>query len=202
MSPATRLRLFYFAYYGSVGAYLPYFAPYLRGLGFSGEQIGTVQMVGPLVAVPAALAWAAAADRMRDPARALRLATAWGLAAMVLLPFVSTPLAVGAVLLLHGLGDRSVVPLVDSVTVEWARHRPGASYARIRLFGSLGYAALATAAGLWLTARGDRPGDRLVPLLVLGCVAAYAGLARGLPSPPVHGSRPHFREMAALLADR
>jgi PPP family 3-phenylpropionic acid transporter len=202
MSPATRLRLFYFAYYGSVGAYLPYFAPYLRGLGFSGEQIGTVQMVGPLVAVPTALAWAAAADRMRDPARALRLATAGGLAAMVFLPWAATPIAVGAVLLLNGLGDRAVVPLADSVTVEWVRHRPGVSYAGIRLFGSLGYAALATATGLWLTARGDRPGDRLVPVLVVACVAAYAGLARLLPSPPVPELRPRFREMAALLADR
>jgi PPP family 3-phenylpropionic acid transporter len=202
MSPATRLRLFYFAYYGSVGAFLPYFAPYLRGLGFSGEAIGTVQMVGPLVAVPTALAWAAAADRWRDPARALRLATAWGLAAMVLLPWARTPLAVGAVLLLNGLGDRAVVPLVDSVTVEWTRHHRGASYARIRLFGSLGYAAVATAAGLWLTARGDRPGDALVPFLVVGCVAAYALLARRLPSPPVPESRPRFREMAALLGDR
>src|SRR5512137_388708 len=150
MSPATRLRLFYFAYYGSVGAYLPYFAPYLRGLGFSGEQIGTVQMVGPLVAAPAALAWAAAADRMRDPARALRLATALGLAAIVLLPFATTPLAVGAVLLLYALGERAVIPLADSVTVEWSRHSPGQSYARIRLFGSVGYAVLATATGLWL----------------------------------------------------
>src|SRR5512137_71362 len=125
MSPATRLRLFYFAYYGSVGAYLPYFAPYLRGLGFRGEAIGTVQMVGPLVAVPAALAWAAAADRMRDPARALRLATALGLAALVFLPWARTPVAVGLVLLLNGLGDRAVVPLVDSVTVEWTRHHAG-----------------------------------------------------------------------------
>ena len=69
MSPASRLRLFYFAYYGCVGTLLPYFAPYLRGLGFSGEQIGTVQMIGPLLAVPVAIAWATVADRTRSPAR-------------------------------------------------------------------------------------------------------------------------------------
>src|SRR5919206_402168 len=50
MSPASRLRLFYFLYYGAVGANLPYLAAYLRGLGFSGEAIGTVQMLSPLVA--------------------------------------------------------------------------------------------------------------------------------------------------------
>jgi len=202
MSPATRLRLFYFAYYGSVGAYLPYFAPYLRGLGFSGEEIGTVQMVGPLLAVPVAILWATAADRLRAPARALRIATAWGLAAMLFLPFARVPLAVGLVLFAYGLGDRAVVPLVDSVTVEWTGARQGPSYAGIRLFGSLGYMALAQGVGLALTARGDRGGDPLVPAAVLTCVAAYALLARRLPSPPLPGARPRFRDMLGLLSDR
>src|SRR5512136_2144205 len=125
MSPATRLRLFYFAYYGCVGTLLPYFAPYLRGLGFTGEQIGTVQMIGPLLAVPVAVAWATAADRLRAPARALGLASAWAFAAVLLLPFARTPATVGAVLLVYALADRAVVPLVDSVTVEWAAHHPG-----------------------------------------------------------------------------
>jgi PPP family 3-phenylpropionic acid transporter len=202
MSPAARLRLFYFAYYGAIGAFLPYFAPYLRGLGFSGEQIGTVQMVGPLVAGPAALAWATAADRLGAPARALRLATSWAMLAMLFLPWARSPLAVGAVILANALGASAIVPLVDSVTVEWASGHPGRSYTRIRLFGSLGYIALAQSLGLALTLRADRPADGLVPLAVVGCVAGYALLARGLPSPPVPGARPRFREMLGLLGNR
>ena len=139
MSPANRLRLFYFAYYGSVGAYLPYFAAYLRGLGFSGEEIGGVQMLSPLVAAPAALLWATAVDRFGSPGRGVALATALGFAAIVFLPFARTPLAVAAVLLVQAIGDRAVLPLVDSVTVEWVKTQPRLSYARIRLFGSLGY---------------------------------------------------------------
>ena len=147
MSPATRLRLFYFAFYGGVGIFLPYFAPYLRGLGFWGEQIGTVQMIGPLVAVPAAIAWSVAADRLRAPARVLRFATAWAFLAVLFLPAARTPFAVGAVLLATALADRAVVPLVDSVTVEWAAHHPGTTYARIRLFGSVGFAVLTSVVG-------------------------------------------------------
>jgi len=202
MSPAARLRLFYFAYYGSVGAHLPYFAPYLRGLGFTGEQIGTALMMSPLVAVPAALAWATAADRLGAPARALRVATAWSVGAFLLLPFARSPWLVGAVLLVHALGDRAVIPLVDSVAIEWARASPGASYARIRLFGSLGYVAAAQGLGLWLTARGDRPGDPLVPVAVLALVAAYALAARRLPAPPPPGTRPRAAEMLGLLRSR
>jgi PPP family 3-phenylpropionic acid transporter len=201
MSPATRLRLFYFAYYGSVGASLPYFAPYLRGLGFSGEEIGTVQMIGPLLAVPVALFWATLADRLGAPARALGFAAALCLASVLFLPFARVPLAVGLVLFAYGLGDRAIVPLVDSVTVEWAGPRPGTAYASIRLFGSLGYVALAQAVGLALTLRGDRPGDPLVPAAVVASVASYALLARRLPSPPALGERPRLREMLGLFSD-
>src|SRR5574342_161424 len=97
MSPAARLRLFYFLYYGSIGASLPYLAPYLRGLGFSGAEIGAVQMVGPLVAGPAALRCALAADRLAAPAWARRLATLWALAAMAFLPIARAPSVVAAV---------------------------------------------------------------------------------------------------------
>ncbi len=201
MSPSTRLRLFYFAYYGCVGTFLPYFAPYLRGLGFSGEQIGTVQMIGPLVAVPTAIAWATAADRLRAPARVLAVATAWAFLAVLFLPAARAPVAVGLVLLAYSLADRAVVPLVDSLTVEWTIHHPGSSYARIRLFGSVGFAVVTSAVGLVLTWRGDRPGDPLVPIAVAACVGGYALLALRLPVPPVPPHPPRFREMAGLLRD-
>jgi PPP family 3-phenylpropionic acid transporter len=203
MAPAWRLRLLYFLYYGAVGSLLPYFAPYLRGLGFSGTEIGTVQMLGPLAAPVAALGWATLADRTGAPERALRLATLLSLAAACLLPLARVPLAVGAVVLLQALGDRAVVPLLDSLTLAHVREVPGASYARIRLGGSLGFAALALAVGAALALRGDRPGDPLLPLTVLGLVAALAATARGLPhAAPPDGPRPGLADVKALLRDR
>jgi len=201
MAPASRLRLFYFLYYGSVGAYLPYFAAYLRGLGLSGGQIGTIQMLGPLLAAPVALGWAAAADRLGSPARALRLAALWTLLAVAFLPLARTPLALGLVLLFQGLADRAVVPLVDAVSMEYVRTEPRLSYARIRLFGSLGYVALSLGLGLLLWARGERPADLAVPLTLVACVAGYALAARRLPSPPRPADPPRPAEALALLRD-
>lgn len=203
MAPAWRLRLIYFLYFGAVGTTLPYFAPYLRDLGFSGSAIGTVQMLAPLVAPAAALGWAALADRTGRPERMLRLATLVSLGAALFLPWAVTPLAVGAVVLFQSLGDRAVVPLLDSLTMEQVRRSPGQSYARIRLGGSLGFAVLALLAGGLLAWRGDRPADPLVPWLILSLVAGYALAVRGLPrGEPPGGERPGWLAVRPLLRNR
>jgi PPP family 3-phenylpropionic acid transporter len=200
MSPASRLRLFYFLYYGGVGANLPYLAAYLRGLGFSGEAIGTVQMLSPLVAAPVALAWASAADRLGAPARVLGIAALGSAASAAFLPIARTPLVFGAVVLAQALAERAVVPLADAVALEWTREQ-GRSYARLRLFGSLGFIAVAQGLGVLLTARGDRPGDAAVPVAIALSATGYALAARRIPSPAAVGVRPSGRDALALLRD-
>src|SRR5205823_5198822 len=129
-----RLGGVYFLHYGNVGAVLGYLAPYLRGLGFSGEAIGSVSMAAQLVAAPAALFWAHAADLRCARAATLRICTLGSLLAMCALPSARTPLGVGAVLVAQSAFGAAVVPLLDSLTMEWARAQPGRSYGRTRLF--------------------------------------------------------------------
>jgi PPP family 3-phenylpropionic acid transporter len=107
------------------------------------------------------------------------------------------------VLLAMAVGDRALVPLLDTNTLEWSRARPGVAYARVRLFGSLGFSALALAGGAALAARGDRPGDVLVPVVIAGCLAGFAAIALALPAVPGHGEpRPAPRELLTLLRHR
>jgi PPP family 3-phenylpropionic acid transporter len=100
------------------------------------------------------------------------------------------------------LGDRAVVPLTDSLAIEWARENPTVSYARIRLFGSLGFVVLTVLVGRLLTLRGGRPADLLVPIVTVCCIVGYALVARGIPASPRHRDRPAPRDMLGLLRDR
>jgi PPP family 3-phenylpropionic acid transporter len=194
-----RLKAVYFLFYGGLGANLSFFAPYLRGLGFSGEQIGRVQMVGSLAAAPAGLMWAIFADRLGALTGALRLA-AWGaFGAVALLPFVDSPTSVAVILLVNGLVQPAITPLLDSVTVESVRDRPEMSYARVRLFGSLGFIVIVQVLGFSLALRGARPSDVLVPLSYVGCTLGYALVATTLPALAAPASRPRFVETFALL---
>jgi PPP family 3-phenylpropionic acid transporter len=190
MATTTHLRAIYFLYYGSVGTLMPYFGAYLRGMGYSGRTIGTIQMVPSLLAPAVAIGWATFADHRSTPSRALRLATGWAALAVLFLPLAREPWQVGAVIAAMTLGSGAFVPLADSTTIEHCRENPGVSYARIRLFGSLGFIALTLAVGRVLTLRGGRPADVVVPLVVVACVVGYALVARGAPQPPHRGERP------------
>lgn len=200
MTSPARLRAFYLAYFTGIGINIPFFAPYLRGLGFSGRQIGTAQMIGALTAAPAGIIWAVLADRLRAPTRALQLATGGALAAAFLLPWAHTPLTVAAVLMLQGLAIPAITPLVDGLAVE-ATHASG-GYARLRVYGSLGYVVGALAMGWLLTARGDRAGDAAVPLGLLACALAYAATARGFSPAPLAADPPQPGQILTLLGDR
>jgi len=183
-----------------VGTFLSYFAPYLRGLGFTGEQIGTVTFAQQAVAAPAALIWGAIADRLGAPSRALAACTAGMLFAISGLPYARTPMQVAVVLVLSALFSGAVVPLLDSTAVE-AVKIAGHSYARTRLWGSLGFVLTAQGLGLLLAARGDRPGDRLMPFAYLFCVGGYALIAQLLPPVAAHPDRPRWREALVLLRE-
>lgn len=195
----VRLRWFYFLYYASVGTFLSYFAPYLRGLGFSGQEIGTVTFAQQAVAAPAALVWGSIADRLGTPARGLAVCSAGTLFALSGLPFARTPAQVGLLLVLSALFSGAIVPLLDSTAVEAVKREDGHSYARTRLWGSLGFVVTAQGLGLVLALRGDRLADRAVPLSYLACVACFSALAQGLPTTPLAEHRPHWRDTAALL---
>jgi MFS transporter, PPP family, 3-phenylpropionic acid transporter len=198
---AIFVRAFYFAFYGTVGCYLAFFAPYLRGLGFSGAQLGLVQMVSPVVSVGATLIWAIIADRLRAATRVLRCCALLALAPMLFLPWAHTPLQVGAVLLVHNLAAPALVPLIDSVTFEWLRQRGAGSYAQTRLFGTIGGLVLVQTLSLVLSARGDRPSDIVVPIALLGGVAIYAGIALLLPHAPPSDRPPQLCDLRGLLRD-
>ncbi|MFT3917717.1 MAG: MFS transporter [Anaeromyxobacteraceae bacterium] len=203
MVPAARLRATYFVLYVGVGSSIPYLSAYMRGLGFTGEQIGLAQMIPPVLAPAVALAWAAWSDRHGSPTNGLKRAAVIAAAAGLALPFARTPVALGLALAAVALGDRAIIPLLDAVSLEASR-RGGPPYASIRLWGSVGFCVSALAVGRALAARGEQPGDPLVPAVMSAAFVGYAALLWSLPrtAPPEHAARPGRRDLLALARDR
>jgi PPP family 3-phenylpropionic acid transporter len=193
------LRLFYVAYFTAVAVSLPFFPPYLRGLGLTGRKVSWVLALAPVCHLGVPLFWGWLADRTRRPDLALRIAAAG--AALLFVPLIGVR-AMPAILLLYGVHQAfnvAIPGLLDSLAIERVR-KLGEDYGRIRVWGSVSFTAMCLALGPLLTARGSKPGDALVPILMV----ATLGLAF-LTSLGVRGmgaaERPHASDIRALVRD-
>jgi PPP family 3-phenylpropionic acid transporter len=199
---AVRLRLFYFSYFVAVGIYYPFLVPHLRAIGLRGSEIGTAQMASSIAAIPASFLWGALADRLQAPARALKLATRTAFVAASGLIFARTPTTVALLLVALGLSAPAIIPLVDTVAVDSLPARPGASYARLRLFGSLGFIVSAQAFGLFL-ARFDHERSFIMPIGYAAALLVASLCAKTIPAERLEPRpKPHWSEVRSLVTNR
>ncbi|MES1205933.1 MAG: MFS transporter [Pseudomonadota bacterium] len=190
----------YFFYFMSVGVSMPFFSPYLRGLGLSGRQIATILSIVPVLNMGVPLFWAWTADRTRQHARVLGALCLGAACGYVPLLWARTFGAVLISYLAFAIFSVGIGSLVDSVAI--ARVRAGGDYGRIRVWGSIGYMASAVGVGALLTARGGRPADRLVPTMVAAALMATFLSTLQLRGTGEPAARPHWNDVRALLGNR
>jgi PPP family 3-phenylpropionic acid transporter len=197
------LKFFYVCFFISWGVAVPFFAPYLRGLGLSGREVSRMMSVAPTLHLFIPLLWGWLADRTRRPDRLLRIACAG--AAITLVPLWGlrpTPGETSHLLLLYAAHQVFLVPtlgLADSLAVERMR-RLGEDYTSVRLWGSASFLLVCVLAGWWLDARGQTADVLVLQLMSLGLALATLtafGL-RGETGRP----QPHLREVGALLKQK
>jgi PPP family 3-phenylpropionic acid transporter len=198
-----RLSLFYFVYYAAVAVQMAFLPSFLLARGLNTAQLGQAQLIHSTLSAGFALVWARAADRASDPSFVLRLTTAvaavWG-TGMVFAPSAAWLMIMWSTLGVIGLG---IIPIVDGITVNQTAGNARWPYGRIRVWGSVGYIVVGQSLGFWLSARGDRADDLLVPLSLVACSSTFAVLAWSLRTTPRREkSRASYRELFASPALR
>ena len=162
------LALYYALYFSALGAFMPYWGPYLQQQGLTALEIGILTATIQATKVLAPNIWGLMAVR-------------WGLGRIVPGAALATALGFLALLWAHDFFSiflitiafsffwAATLPLVDITTMEWAE-RSGAAYGRIRLWGSIGFILLALGMG-WLIARGGMA--VFLPVIVVFLLAAW-----------------------------
>jgi len=151
--PYWRLAGFYFFYFSVLGALVPYWGLYLKSVGFTPVEIGTLMAVLMISRIVAPNVWAYIADHREDRMRVVRIAS-----------FLTVVLFAGVfggtgfwwlafVMLAFSFFWHASLPLIEVQVMHHIRHQPGA-YGRVRLWGSLGFIASVTALGPVLDAAG------------------------------------------------
>lgn len=161
--PYWRLSAFYFFYFATLGALVPYWSVYLKSEGFGAREIGSLMALLMVSRIVAPYMWGWLADHRGQRMSVMRLA-----ALLAAVSFAGVFLSVrfwwlAGVMLLFSFFWNATLPQVEAATLSHFGGQ-GGRYARVRLWGSVGFIVAVVALGMVL----DRvPAWWLLPVLLI-----------------------------------
>ena len=146
MSLFTRLSSSYFFYFAILGLISPYLSVFLDSKGFTSLELGEIFAILTATKIIAPSLWAILADRTGQQLLIIRLGVLLALLSFVLLFWLDNYWAISICLALFSLFWTAILPQLEVLTLNSVRCS-NKIYARIRLWGSLGFIVLAIFAG-------------------------------------------------------
>jgi PPP family 3-phenylpropionic acid transporter len=192
----TTLAVYYFAFFGTMGAYFPYLPPWLAEQGFSGVQISLITALMPVMSVLAPPLFGLLSDSFALRGALIRVAGFGAiLACATLAAFSFSDLGSSFSLLFicifaFTFFRAPMAQLSDVLALEQA-----GDYARLRVWGSIGFMVAAPLAGRYV----PLSPTWMLPLSVgLGLVAVFA-ISFALPARGKLPETPTLTETRKLL---
>ncbi|MFP4560685.1 MAG: MFS transporter [Thiohalorhabdus sp.] len=180
---AFRFGGFYFVYFATLGAILPYWSLYLESLGMVAFQIGVLVGAIQVTKIFAPNVWGPLADRTGRRLTVARFTALGTLLAFLPLYGLDTFWTMLPVVALFAFFHAGPLPLVEGAVWDVVRSR-GVHYGRLRLWGSLGFILTAVALGPALDVLGyarllDFMNALLLGILVFTFLVPEPGVAAG-----------------------
>ncbi|MEK6805402.1 MAG: MFS transporter [Pseudomonadota bacterium] len=167
--PAKRLAGFYFFYYATVGAFLPFWAPYLAERGFTPAQMGLAFGLMGVTRSVMPLVWGWWADHSSSRVRLIRWASVLSFLVFIGIPFAPDIFWIGALMVTYSLFWHALLPQFEVVALNHVS-LSGADYSRVRLWGSVGFVVAVLGLGPLLDHVGMLPLPWLVSIFWVGMV--------------------------------
>jgi len=164
--PYWRLSAFYFFYFASLGALVPYWGLYLESLGFDAVAIGSLMAILMATKVVAPNVWGWLGDRFGHRMALVQLASLAALAAFSAIFGLSGFWSIAVVMGLYSFFWNASLPQFEAVTFNYLG-REVERYSRIRVWGSIGFIVTVVGVGQWV--------DHASPAVVTWAVLATFG---------------------------
>lgn len=190
--PYWRLSAFYFFYFASLGALIPFWGLYLQDRGFTALDIGQLLAIIMATKIVSPNIWGWIADRSGRPMVIVRLASLLSMVVFLGVFRVDGFWTLALVMGLFSFFWNASLPQVEAVTFNHLRERIH-RYASIRLWGSVGF--ICTVAGLGQAL--EWGGTGLVPLVVW---VLFLGIWLSSLSVPEAGNGRHPEQQGGILA--
>ena len=193
--PYGRISAFYFAFFAVLGVLSPYWGPYLKGRGFEAAEIGTLIALLHATKIIAPNLWGWLADISGRRMAIIRLSCVAALFAFsgVLVPGGFWWMA--AVMVGFSFFWNAALPQFEANTFNHLgehTHR----YARIRLWGTVGFMVAVLAVGEGI----DHYGIDILPTVLLGLFLLLALVSLLVPQASAHQTKTHSGAFKAVIA--
>ena len=136
--PYWRLSSFYFFYFASLGALVPYWSLYLKDLGFGAQAIGTLIAFLPATKIFAPYIWGWIADHTQRPITIIRIANLLAVVAFAGVFLGNSYWWLATVMFMFSFFWNSSLPQFEATTLNHLQEKTH-RYSNIRLWGSLGF---------------------------------------------------------------
>lgn len=144
--PYWRLSGFYFFYFALLGALVPYWGLFLRERGFDAVAIGELMAILMATKIIAPNVWGWLGDHLGHRMRIVRLASLVSLLVFMGMFWAQGFWAIALVMTLYSFFWNASLPQFEVVTFSYLKERV-ARYARIRVWGSIGFIATVMSLG-------------------------------------------------------
>lgn len=137
--PYFHLSAYYFAYFATLGAFVPYWTVYLKDqLGFSAIQIGQLMAVFMLSKIIAPIVWGGLVDHSGKRLLMIRLAAGLSVLCFIGVYLDQSFLWIALVMVSFGFFWNASLPQFEALTLNHLGEQ-SQRYSQIRLWGSLGF---------------------------------------------------------------
>ncbi len=190
--PYWRLSNFYFFYFALLGALVPYWGLFLQNRGFDAVAIGELMAILMATKIVAPNIWGWLGDHLGHRMAIVRFASLVSLLVFLGMFFAEGFWAIALVMTLYSFFWNASLPQFEVVTFNYLGRRV-AHYARIRLWGSVGFIVTVIVLGILVDHQGT---EVVLPALTVIFIGIWLGslLVRD-PNP-----QPHLPDQPSLLS--
>ncbi len=160
--PYWRLSSFYLFYFAALGVLAPYWSLYLKGLGFDAVAIGQLMAIPMATKLIAPYVWGWLGDHLGHRMSIVRLGSLLTTIIFSSVFWVTGFWQLGAAMVLFSFFWNAVLPQFEAVTFDYLG-KDVSRYARVRVWGSVGFILTVLALGLLVDLYGPRS---ILPVLL------------------------------------
>jgi PPP family 3-phenylpropionic acid transporter len=136
--PYWRLSGFYFLFFLTLGAFMPYWSPYLKSLGMSAEEIGILSAIIVFNKIFSSFIWGWIVDHTGKRIQMIRMTSLLSVVSFVFVLLYQDFWSLFIILFIFSIFWSAALPQIEAITLSHLGERSD-SYTKVRLWGSVGF---------------------------------------------------------------